>query len=211
MGKPSTIIPSDILRLAELPAFHDSKTWFWTKEGKHYEGNRVDPDGVWLIRRRNPHSRSPGTQRTLAEDFDFIAPDRFLLTIEAFVELNKEIPRMPDRRKRAEIIKTVRDEIDVVRRSFERANNHPFRIHLTDEVHSETDDYMYSLECNAAKLFFQFDQLRNCAKQDSRAYTVEQLQTIYSVLGRLFEQFVRNIESEFDLPVKGKLVGAPDS
>lgn len=201
-----------ISKLAEqLRPFHESITWTWDrKEGTHYEGNRVDPAGIWLIRRRDPHSKSPGTTRTLAEDFDFVATNRFLLVIEAFLELNRAMSgghNVWQKRRRADIIAAVREEIEVVKRSFERANNHPFRLHLTDDV--RLTDYDYELECKAAKLFFQLDQLRNCTKQDSRAYTIEQLQTIYSILLRLLDHFVWNIEGKFNPAVKGKLVGPP--
>ena len=199
--------------LEPLPEF-GTRDWRWDEEeGKHYEGDHIRPNGVWLARFRDPYSRNPDSRAdakryNLQEHFERVASSRLLLLEEAFGDLiraKNSYRRFIKPKLHKQIHLTLLEEAAVVRRSFERANNHPFRVHITDEVLEKENEVMSDLEIRAAKVFFQLDQLRNCAKQDSYAYTVVQLSHIYSIIGRLIDHFARDVEGDSHVRIERKI------
>lgn len=177
----------------------------------HYVGDHA---GVWYASFRDPHKPQSKTRivkgarvlsPSMLADFKARYPEKLDNVKAKFRELELHI--RPDgvaypkiRGRLANAITYFQQEIESVRASFERNNHARFRPRMARARNVlDTNDPVVKLERLFAELLFQLDELRQCAKQNSYAYTLEDLVNIYAALDELADKLVRNAKGQSTL------------
>jgi hypothetical protein len=156
---------------------------------RHYVGDHA---GVWYVSVRDPERKQSKRQpTTLLEDFKALYPKRLDAVRSKFNELAIHIEAHPEIERRVErMARYFREEIEILRASFERNCNGRYRIATAKDI-CNLGNPVVILEGLFAELLFQLDQLRNCAKQNSYTYTLEDLVDIYASLDDLADKLIR--------------------